>query len=285
MTRSRLTSVVAAMVVVTVAVGVIQVSSAGGTASASSTRLVVDAVGDAGPDTAHWNTPLAVRLRRDRIAAFLWAGDVRNTGTVAEWKRYNDNYGPIKSLTLPTPGNHDWGLAKTGYKAEFASGAPWADVKTYCNAVALPKGWGLFSINTYTLSTCLPKLTAWLAATPGTKKIVLTHEPRFSGGTGHGSSTAQAPIWNAMIGHAVILVSGHDHDSQVIEANGLVQVVNGCAGAPYYSVTPIAGEVYYSKSASDCTFDRFILGASTVQIQAVHANGTVAFRKKYRVTP
>ena len=160
MTRSRLTSVVAALVVVAVAVGVIQVSSAGGTASASSTRLVVDAVGDAGPDTAHWNTPLAVRLRRDRIAAFLWAGDVRNTGTVAEWKRYNDNYGPIKSLTLPTPGNHDWGLAKTGYNAEFASGAPWADVKTYCNAVALPKGWGLFSINTYTLSACLPKLTA-----------------------------------------------------------------------------------------------------------------------------
>jgi hypothetical protein len=49
-------------------------------------------------------------------------------------------------------------------------------------------------------------------------------------------------------------------------------------------VRPIAGEVYDSKSASDCTYDRFVLGSRTVQVQAVHADGTVAFRKQYKVT-
>ena len=195
------------------------------------------------------------------------------------------NYGQLKSVTLPTPGNHDWGLAKTGYNFEFASGAPWADTKTYCNAVQLSDGWQLFSINTYTLSACLPKLTAWLDATSGTRKIVLTHEPRFSGGSGHGSSTAQAPIWNAMIGHAFALVSGHDHDSQVIQQNGLIQVVNGCAGAPYYPVSPIVGELYYSKSAADCSYDRFTLGVTTVKLEAVHADGSVTYSKTFKVTP
>jgi len=159
-----------------------------------------------------------------------------------------------------------------------------ADTTTYCNAVALSNGWQLFSINTYTRAVCLPKLTAWLTATPGTRKIVITHEPRFSGGSGHGSNTAQAPIWNAMVGHAFALVSGHDHDSQVIEQNGLVQIVNGCAGAPYYGVTPLAGEVYYSKSASDCTYDRFTLGSASVKVEAVHADGSVAFAKTYGVS-
>ena len=253
------------------------------TTRAQPSGLVVDAIGDAGPDLAHWNSPLATRLRGDHPAALLWAGDVRNTGTIQEWHLYDVNYGQLKSITLPTPGNHDWGLAKTGYNHEFASGAPWADTKTYCNAVALPNGWRLFSINTYSLASCLPMLTTWLNATPGTKKIVLTHEPRFSGGSGHGSSTAQAPIWDAMIGHAFALVSGHDHDSQVIEQNGVVQVVNGCAGAPYYSVTPIAGELYNSKSAADCTFDRFTLGAGTVKVEAVHADGSVAFTETFPV--
>ena len=244
----------------------------------------MDAIGDAGPDAARWNSALAARLRGDRPSAFLWAGDVRDTGTVAEWRLYDVNYGELKSVTLPTPGNHDWGLSKTGYNVEFSSGAPWADTRTYCNAVTLSNGWQLFSINTYTLSACLPKLTAWLDATPGTKKIVLTHEPRFSGGSGHGSSAAQAPIWNAMIGHAFALVSGHDHDSQVIEQSGLIQVVNGCAGAPYYAVTPIAGELYYSKSVADCSFDRFTLRASSVTLQAVHSDGTVAYSMTFGVT-
>jgi hypothetical protein len=59
---------------------------------------------------------------------------------------------------------------------EFA-GDPYADTTTYCNGVTLPNGWGMFSINSYAISSCLPKLTAFLA-TPGTRKIVVTHEPR-----------------------------------------------------------------------------------------------------------
>ena len=249
----------------------------------SGTDVVVDAIGDGGPDMAHWNSALAARLRSDNPSVFLWAGDVRNTGTQAEWHLYDSNYGQLKSVTLPTPGNHDWGLARTGYNVEFSSGAPWADTKTYCNAVLLPNGWRLFSINTYTLAACLPQLTAWLDATPGTRKIVLTHQPRFSGG--NPVAPALASIWNAMIGHAFALVAGHDHDVQVIERDGLVQAINGCAGATYLPVKPIAGETYYSKSAADCSFDRFTLRANSVTLQIVHAEGTIAYAKTYHVTP
>ena len=175
------------------------------------------------------------------------------------------------------------GQRQVGFDQEFV-GDPYTDTVNYCNAVTLANGWQVFSINTYTRSACLPKLTAWLNATPGTKKIVVSHEPRWSGGSGHGSSSAQAPIWDAMAGHAILLFSGHDHDSQVIENGGRVQVVNGCAGASYYGVSPISGEVYYSKSASDCSYDRFVLGPSSITVQAVHLDGTIAFSKTYAVT-
>lgn len=259
------------------------VVTSGSSAPPPVTGTVVDAIGDGGPDTAHWNTPLAQRVVADNPALFLWPGDVRMTGTPAEWKLYDANYGALKLRTLPTPGNHDWGTATSGYDLEFASD-PYADTVSYCNAVPMANGWAMFSINTYTQAACLPKLREFLAA-PGTRKIVLTHEPRWSGGS-HGDSTAQAPIWDAMKGHAFALVSGHDHDSQVIERDGMVQVVNGCAGADYYAVNPAeTGLVYYSTSAADCTFERFTLGTSTVTVQAVHADGSVDFSKTYTVTP
>jgi hypothetical protein len=244
--------------------------------------LTVDAISDGGPASSNW-TNYGTRMAADNPAALLWAGDVRMTGTAAEWKLFDAVYGRFHLITVPTPGNHDWGNAPIGYNQEF-NGDPYADTVSYCNAVTLSNGWQIFSINTYTRSTCLPALTAWLNGTPGTKKIVITHEPRFSGGSGHGSSTAQAPIWDAMAGHAIVLFSGHDHDSQVIESGGRVQVVNGCAGAAYYSVSPLTGEVYYSKSAADCSYDRFILGPTSITVQAIHLDGTVAFSKSYAVT-
>ena len=147
--------------------------------------------------------------------------------------------------------------------------------------MSLANGWQLFSINTYTVSACLPKFTEWLNATPGTRKLVVTHQPRYSGG--NPVAPGQAAIWNAMIGHAFALMAGHDHDVQVIERDGLVQAINGCAGATYYPVTPIPGETYYSRSVADCAYDRFILGPTSATLQVVRADGTVAYAKTYPV--
>jgi hypothetical protein len=242
---------------------------------------VVDAIGDGGPDADDWNPALAAAIRSDHPKVLLWAGDVRNKGTAAEWRRYDALYGPLVNLTLPTPGNHDWLSRAIGYNIEFARD-PLADTTTYCNAVILG-GWRLFAINTYTRTACLPKLKLFLAAR-GTHKIVLTHEPRWSGGVEHGSILDQAPIWDAMRGHAIVLVSGHDHNAQVIVRDGLVQVVSGCAGAPYVRVVPIAGEVYYSKSAADCTFTRLLLGPAAVFVQEVRGNGQIAFSRRFPST-
>ncbi|MGZ6793039.1 MAG: metallophosphoesterase family protein, partial [Mycobacteriales bacterium] len=246
---------------------------------------VVDAVGDGGADAAHWNAALAARLVADRPQLLLWTGDVRDNGTPAEWALYDRSYGALKRSTLPTPGNHDWATSSTGYDVEFATD-PYADTSSYCNGVTLTNGWGLFAINTYTRAACLPKLTAFLA-TPGNRKLVVSHEPRWSGGS-HGPSTAQDPVWSAMKGHAFALVSGHDHDAQVIQADGMVQLVSGCAGASYYGVaswkvTAPAALVYATTSAADCTYSRLLLGSSSVTVEQVHADGSVDFRRTYAV--
>src|SRR6476646_3748736 len=67
--------------------------------------VVVDAIGDGGPDADEWNSALATAIRADHPKVLLWAGDVRNEGTAAEWRRYHSLYGPLVNLTLPTPGN------------------------------------------------------------------------------------------------------------------------------------------------------------------------------------
>lgn len=244
---------------------------------------VVDAIGDGGPAATDWNAGLSARIRADAPAALLWAGDVRMSGTPAEWALYDQHYGPLTPVTLPTPGNHDWASAATGYDVEFAGNAPYADIDDYCNGITLPNGWKLFSINSYGIAGCLSELQAFLAA-PGTRKIVVTHEPRYSGGS-HGSDLGQDPIWQAMRGHAFALVAGHDHDGQLIERDGLVQSVSGCGGASYTNVTPISGTVYYTTSAADCTYQRFVLSTDTATVQAVRPDGSVAFTKTYPVTP
>lgn len=247
-------------------------------------RVVVDAIGDGGPDVRDWDSALAAAIRPDRPNVLLWAGDVRNHGTAAEWRLYHALYAALDTVTLPTPGNHDhdWRSRRTGYDVEFARD-PLADTTTYCNAVRLGNGWRLFSINTYTRTACLPKLRAFLAA-PGTRKIVLTHEPRWSGGIEHGSVLGQAPIWNAMRRHAVALVSGHDHNAQVIMRNGLLQVVTGCAGATYIPVAPIAGELFYSRSEADCTYTRLLLDPLALTVQEVRSDGRIAFSRRFAAT-
>lgn len=247
--------------------------------------LVVYGTGDGGPHPGNWNSNLAKIATNDPATTiFLWCGDVRLDGTASEWELFKQNYGALVNKTIPTPGNHDWTnrSAQGGYNSVFA-GDPHADVNSYCKAETTD-GWTFVQISTYSKSSACMKVLTDAMALPGTQKIVVTHEPRWSGGE-HGSNPGQDDIWNPMIGHAFALVSGHDHDSQQLEQDGLVQIISACAGAKYYDATPVSSTVYYSKSVSDCTIARLTLSKGQAKTEWINGAGKVVFTKTYTTTP
>lgn len=71
---------------------------------------------------------------------------------------------------------------------------------------------------------------------PGACRIALWHRPRFSAGP-HGDATDTAPLWNALKGHAAIVLNGHDHDLQQLRPNqGLTEIVDGAGGDSQYGL-------------------------------------------------
>lgn len=252
---------------------------------ASSCTITVDAIGDGGPSSGNWTTAFGTRIAADNPAYFLWLGDVRNSGTAAEWTLYHNVYGRFNAITIPTPGNHDWPNHASGYDPVFKSDPNARTARPWCNRIMTGNGWALISVNTYTKSSCA-SYASWMAA-PGKRKIVLTHEPRYSGATGHGSDAGQQDLWGPMVGHAFALVSGHDHDGEVIQPpgqGGLLQIVAGCAGAQYFSVSPIAGELFHTTSAANCTYARLSLGDTSAKVEMVTSKGTVAYSKSIAVS-
>jgi len=251
--------------------------------------IKIDGISDGGPDAGHYIPNMAAAIKSDSPNYFMWAGDVRDSGTAAQWNTWKSQYSQLVPISLAVTGNHDApnASASGGFNSVFATAPLTVPGASACGGFTLSNGWKVYEIGEN--ANCVTPLTAFLA-TPGNRKIVIMHEPRYSGGSGHGSNSGKQAVWAAMFPtgqapHAFALFSGHDHDAQLIETAGGVQVVNGCAGAAYYSVSPIAGTLYYSKSSADCTFTRFILGPTSATIQFVHTNNVVAFGKTYVVTP
>ena len=59
---------------------------------------------------------MAGLIRAGHPDLFLYLGDVYENGTADEFSRnYAPLYGSLARRTRPTPGNHDWPLARSGY--------------------------------------------------------------------------------------------------------------------------------------------------------------------------
>src|SRR3954465_10649311 len=75
---------------------------------------LVWAVGDGDGGSA--SAALVRRIQRSRPARFLYLGDVYPNGSARDFVRaYAPTFGRLAGLTAPTPGNHDWGAARSGY--------------------------------------------------------------------------------------------------------------------------------------------------------------------------
>jgi hypothetical protein len=97
------------------------VASALALASAPSTT--VWAVGDGGV-TGPEDDAVAARIEQEGLDHLLYLGDVYETGTRDEFAtNYGSSFGRFKSVTFPTPGNHEWGKRAEGYDPYWGSRA------------------------------------------------------------------------------------------------------------------------------------------------------------------
>ena len=78
-------------------------------------------------------------------------------------------------------------------------------------------------------------LRAGLAAAPEKWRVVYMHHPPYSSGP-HGSNAYMQ--WPFRQWGATFVVSGHDHDYERVEADGMTYLVCGLGGAPAYQFGP-----------------------------------------------
>ena len=209
--------------------------TAGAQPSPEPEPALVWAVGD-GADGSATARRLAARIERERPARFLYLGDVYPSGTATDFRRrYQPVYGRLDSIAAPTPGNHEWGNRSTGYFPYWrrAKGRPQPSWYSFRLA-----GWEVLSLNSQAPHGTGSEQLRWLRArlrAQGTCRLAFWHRPRYSAGTVHGDQPDVAPFWNALRGHARLVVNGHEHNLQRFRRrDGLTEYVAGAGGRVRY---------------------------------------------------
>jgi calcineurin-like phosphoesterase family protein len=197
---------------------------------------VVWAVGDGAADS-----PEAARVTQliadGDVDRLLYLGDVYPHGSPQDFEmNYEPTYGGLAALTAPTPGNHDGPLAEQGY-APYWQQVLGASTPMYYEFRV--SGWQILSLNSEIDHEPGSPQLRWLdrqVATGGDCRIAFWHRPRFSAGS-HGDQPDTTPLWNALRGHARIVLTGHDHDMQRLRPqDGMTEFVSGAGGASLYGV-------------------------------------------------
>ena len=233
-------------------------------------RAVVWAVGDAATPTSGARR-LAATIRAARPDRFLYLGDVYEYGTPAEFRRnYDPLYGPLGTITEPTPGNHEWANRFSGYypywrEKKGRRQPPWSSIQL--------AGWELVDLNSEAAHGPGSRQLRWLersVAAPGDCRIAFWHRPRFSAGTEHGDSPDMAPLWRALRGRAQAVLGGHDHDLQRLRPRGgITQYVAGAGGRARYRLNRGDRDLRWGNDSTEGAL-RIVLepGRATFQFRA-----------------
>jgi hypothetical protein len=213
-------------------------------------RATIYAVGDGNAGAA--GRALARRIAAAHPDRFLYLGDVYGHGTAKQFRtNYAPSFGRLARITAPTPGNHDWPNHDSGYDRYWRRAIGARVAHWYAFSAA---GWRILSLNSEAPHDRGSPQYRWLRAqlrARGTCRIAYWHRPRFSAGTHHGDQQDVDAIWQALRGHAEIVIGGHEHDMQRFKPiDGMTQFVSGAGGKSHYDVRA-DGRLAFSDDTSD----------------------------------
>jgi hypothetical protein len=209
-------------------------SSGGGRSGA-----LVWAVGDAGV-AGDAGKPLARLIVESKPDRLLYLGDVYENGTLEEFRNnYDPLYGALAERTWPVIGNHEAVLRSEGYEVYWREKVGRAPEPWY---VRQQGSWELIALDSEMPTGRRSEQVRWLRdhlsrSPPTTCRIAFVHRARYSAGTHHGDQKDIGPLWNALRGNAVAVLSGHEHDMQRLKPiDGMVQFISGAGGKELYPI-------------------------------------------------
>ncbi len=155
---------------------------------------------------------------------------------------YEPTWGRHKSRTQPIPGNHDYHTSGAAGYFQYFNNPP----AYYAYNLG---SWRIYALNSEIDISATSSEATWLqndlAANPRLCVLAYWHEPRWSSGSVHGSSSNVQTFWQILYNaNAEVVINGHDHEyERFTEMNasgagvsqGLREFVVGTGGAGLYS--------------------------------------------------
>jgi hypothetical protein len=246
-------------------------------------RAFVWAVGDGDGSAAA--IKVAKEIARGKPDLFLYLGDVYEQGTAAQFQaNYRPAYARFSRITAPTPGNHEWPLHASGYDAYWRAVLKRPIAPYYRFTVA---GWQIFSLNSEAPHDETSPQVAWLKAklkARGTCRLAFWHRPRYGDGF-EGTDEDVAPLWDALRGHAALVINGHDHNAQRYKPiDGITQLVEGAGGHGLHPISrPDPNRVY--GDSSEYSALRLTLRRGRASYKFVAADGATLSSGAVRCQP
>ena len=200
-------------------------------------------------------------------------------GTFAKYmESYDTAFGPLKSITRPIPGNHEWKdltlptKPGSGYFTYFGPASHPETNGTYSFDTG---DWHVLAINDNLCDALHPcgdgsALAQWIATDMAANQkpctVAMWHHPLWSLGEAHkGGYGPLVPVWNQLHGLGVDMVlTGHDHNyvrtkalgkatvdpadpakvaPPTLDPNGMVEFVIGTGGVDNYAASAATAQV------------------------------------------
>jgi len=221
---------------------------------------VLLAAGDIASCTSAGDEATAALLNARPAARVITLGDnAYDRGTSSEFSRcYEPTWGASKGRTRPAAGNHDYETSGArDYFSYFGPAAGDGAKGYYSYDIG---SWHVVALNANCSNVSCSAggaqerwLRADLAAHPAACTLAYWHQPRFSSGSTHGSTTSVDPLWKALYdGNADLVLEGHEHNyerlgpldssGRVDPGRGLRSFVVGTGGHSHYPFgAPIPG--------------------------------------------
>lgn len=211
------------------------------TPAKAATSPVVAAAGDIAESGGHQAQTAALLGTATRVVTL--GDNAYPDGTLSQFQTYyQPSWGAKKSITKPSPGNHDYHTSgAAGYRSYFS------DTGVLYGTWTLP-GWRFLQLDSNVSMASGSAQYNWVKSTlaSNTARCVAAywHHPRFSSGP-HGNNTKSGPIWTLLYNaRADVILNGHDHDyerfnlqtpSAAASTSGIREFVVGTGGADLYA--------------------------------------------------